>query len=210
MCSQGRLKQSKSLWCWRMMMYSHWRLNKNENVWSLQFQIVFIYMFSVRTLVIVFVWNWIIWMTNCKYICICCVWNANMFPRLSTVFLGCTGISTFGMAFLNHGRTYSCLLVQRKHAVFLLFFSSFRLVFVAICGKCISLLGDWAFLLSARFWYSFCMRSGVSIVWPFFSRWKLVTFVGNNEFFIVQLLRGFFTLHHYSFYSVGFHLNLHY
>ena len=37
--------------------------------------------------------------------------------------------------------------------------------------------------------------TGVSIVQPFLSRWKLLTCVGNNEFFIiVQLLR--FLLHY--------------
>ena len=29
-CSQGRLKQSKSLWCWRMMMCSYWRLKQER------------------------------------------------------------------------------------------------------------------------------------------------------------------------------------
>ena len=48
MRSRGRLKQSKSLWALTNDDVSKaigYR-NKNENVWSIQFQMVFIYMFS--------------------------------------------------------------------------------------------------------------------------------------------------------------------
>ena len=43
------------------------------------------------------------------------------------------------------------------------------------------------------------VSTGVFIVWPFFSRWKLPTNVGNSEFLPYQVS---FTSHCYTFYGV--------
>ena len=89
---------------------------------------------------------------------------------------------------LEHG-THSCLLVQRKYVVYLLFsshFSCFLWPFVKSVSICCVVR---QFFCCLHVFDLLFFSTGVSVVWPFFQRWKLLTCMRNNKFFIVRLLR---------------------
>ena len=63
------------------------------------------------------------------------------FTPFTCVLLGCTGVSTFGQAFLNHGRTFLSICSEKTcgvSALFLFISASFR----AICAKCVAWLSS--------------------------------------------------------------------